>query len=93
MEEGGNSVNEGVLKVQDDEEACGGQSAQGQSVDGEIGTAGDVEQIMEETLRSSRNISSDLDFNRQLTCFPVASKSDSNLIHVKPAKITSAKEI
>ena len=87
------AVNQGVQEVQDDEEECGGQSAQGQLVDKGIGTAGDVEEMMGETLRPSSNISSDLDFNQQPACFPVGSKNDSNLIHVKPAKVTSAKHI
>ena len=87
------AVNQGVQEVQDDEEECGGQSAQGQLVDKGIGTAGDVEEMMGETLRPSSNISSDLDFNQQPACFPVGSKNDSNLIHVKPAKVTSAKDI
>ena len=87
------AVNQGVQEVQDDEEECGGQSAQGQLVDKGIGTARDVEEIMGETLRPSSNISSDLDFNQQPACFPVGSKNDSNLIHVKPAKVTSAKHI
>ena len=87
------AVNQGVQEVQDDEEECGGQSAQGQLVDKGIGTARDVEEIMGETLRPSSNISSDLDFNQQPACFPVGSKNDSNLIHVKPAKVTSAKDI
>lgn len=93
VEEGGHAVNQGVQEVQDDEEECGGQSAQGQLVDKGIGTARDVEEIMGETLRPSSNISSDLDFNQQPACFPVGSKNDSNLIHVKPAKVTSAKDI
>ena len=83
--------NQSVLKVEDGAEVDAGQSARGQLGDKGIGTAGDVEEVVGETLRPSSNISNDLDFN--LRPVEVTLKSDSNLIYVKPAPDTSSLEI
>ena len=83
--------NQSVLKVEDGAEVDAGQSARGQLGDKGIGTAGDVEEVVGETLRPSSNISNDLDFN--LRPVEVTSKSDSNLIYVKPAPDTSSIDI
>ena len=88
MEEGGTG-NQSVLKVEDDEEAE--QRARGQLGDKGIGTAGDVDEVMGESLRPSSNISNDLDVN--LRPVEVTSKNDSNLIYVKPAPDTSSIDI
>ena len=92
LEEGGPG-NQSAIKVKDDEEVCAGQSTRGQLGDKGIGTAGDVEKVMGETLRPSSNISNDLDHNLQPEYFPVTSESDSKLIYVKPAPDTSSKDI
>ena len=86
MEEEG-PENRSVLKVQDGAEVDAGQSARGQLGDKGIGTAGDVDEVMGESLRPSSNISNDLDVN--LRPVEVTSKSDSNLIYVKPAPTSS----
>ena len=83
--------NQSVLKVQDGAEVDAGQSARGQLGDKGIGTAGDVDEVMGESLRPSSNISNDLDVN--LRPVEVTSKSDSNLIYVKPAPDTSSIDI
>ena len=83
--------NQSVLKVEDGAEVDAGQSARGQLGDKGIGTAGDVEEVVGETLRPSSNISNDLDFN--LRPVEVTLKSDSNLIYVKPAPDTSSIDI
>ena len=83
--------NQSVLKVEDGAEVDAGQSARGQLGDKGIGTAGDVDEVMGESLRPSSNISNDLDFN--LRPVEVTSKSYSNLIYVKPAPDTSSLEI
>ena len=86
--------NRSVLKVEDDEEVCAEQSARGQLGDKGIGTGGDVEEVVGETLSPSSNISNnDLDHNLQLECFSVMSKSDSNFIYIKPALDTTNKDI
>ena len=86
MEEGGRG-NQSVLKVEDDEEVCTEQRARGK-------LGGDVKEvIIGEILRPSSNISNDLDHNLRPECFPVMSKSDSNLIYIKPAPVTNNKDI
>ena len=86
VEEGGL----GNLKVDDDEDVCAEQSARGQFDDKGIGSGGDVQEvIVGEILRRRSNISNnDLEHNQQPECFPVMSKSDSNLIYIKPAPDT-----
>ena len=79
LEEGGYGT-QSALKVQDDEEVYAGQSAQGK-----LSTAGDVENVEGEILRPSSNISSE--------CLSVTSKNYSNLIHVKPAPAMTAKDV
>ena len=83
--------NQSVLKVEDGAEVDAGQSARGQLGDKGIGTAGDVDEVMGESLRPSSNISNDLDVN--LRPVEVTSTSDSNLIYVKPAPDTSSIDI
>ena len=92
VEEGGPGS---VLKVEDDEEVYAEQSARGQFDDKGIGSGGDVQEvIVGEILRRRSNISNnDLEHNQQPECFPVMSKSDSNLIYIKPAPVTNNKDI
>ena len=93
LEEGGPGT-QSVLKVEDDEEVCAGQSARGQLGDKGIGTAGDVEEVRSsrESLSSSSNISDGLNFNLPTECFPVRSNNYSNLIYVIPSPDTSTKD-
>ena len=95
LEKGVPAGNRGVkVNVEDGEEACTGKTAQGQLAEKGNGTDGNLEEvIVGETLRPKSNISNDLDSKLQQECFPVASKSDSNLIFVKPAPDTSSKDI
>ena len=96
LEEGGSAGSRGVVEIENDEEVCAQvcarRSAQGQLVDKGICAAGDAEEVSGETLRANSNISNDSDFNLQPEFFPVT-KSDSNLIYVKPATDTSNNDI